>query len=80
MQGYKFNIFYADLVDKIQTPRYDVVPDRINGEKCIIKFHAEPPYEDAVRWLDPEEYFGMYFESGLITHTLVFQMTGILNC
>ncbi|KAK9188289.1 hypothetical protein WN944_019690 [Citrus x changshan-huyou] len=49
VQGYKFNIFYADLVDKIQTPRYDVVPDRINGEKCIIKFHAEPPYEDVVR-------------------------------
>ncbi|GAY43283.1 hypothetical protein CUMW_073280 [Citrus unshiu] len=49
VQGYKFNIFYTHLVDKIQTPRYDVVPDRINGEKCIIKFHAEPPYEDVVR-------------------------------
>lgn len=48
VQGYKFNIFYPDLVDKSKAPYYTVEKDGSNGETCIIRFHAGPPYEDIV--------------------------------
>ncbi|KAJ0963163.1 hypothetical protein J5N97_028285 [Dioscorea zingiberensis] len=48
VQGYKFNIFYPDLVDKSKAPSYTVEKDGSNGETCIIRFHAGPPYEDIV--------------------------------
>ncbi|KAJ1382234.1 Cactin, central domain [Sesbania bispinosa] len=46
VQGYKFNIFYPDLVDKTKAPTYTIEKDGSNGETCIIRFHAGPPYED----------------------------------
>lgn len=48
IQGYKFNIFYPDLIEKEKTPTYKVEPDRSNsdGDTCILRFHAGPPYED----------------------------------
>ncbi|XP_057445464.1 splicing factor Cactin-like isoform X1 [Lotus japonicus] len=47
VQGYKFNIFYPDLVDNGKAPTYSIEKDgSSNGETCIIKFHAGPPYED----------------------------------
>ncbi|CAF1332139.1 unnamed protein product, partial [Didymodactylos carnosus] len=49
VQGYKFNIFYPDLIDKAQTPSYDLVSKTVcedNREFAILKFHAGPPYED----------------------------------
>lgn len=48
VQGYKFNIFYPDLVDKTKAPTYTIEKDGSNGETCIIRFHAGPPYEDIV--------------------------------
>jgi hypothetical protein len=51
VQGYKFNIFYPDLVDKTQAPTYTIEKDGSNGETCIIRFHAGPPYEDIVSLL-----------------------------
>ena len=48
MQGYKFNIFYPDLVDKIKAPIYTIEKDGDNAETCIIRFHVGPPYEDIV--------------------------------
>ena len=48
VQGYKFNIFYPDLVDKTKAPSYTIEKDGSNGETCIIRFHAGPPYEDIV--------------------------------
>ncbi len=44
-QGYKFNIFYPDLLDKSVTPKYFLEPADTD-EFCIIRFHAGPPYED----------------------------------
>lgn len=46
VQGYKFNIFYPDLIDKAETPQYTLTP--IEGDKdfATLKFHAGPPYED----------------------------------
>lgn len=45
VQGYKFNIFYPDLIDKSATPEYFLTtcPDK---EFSILRFHAGPPYED----------------------------------
>jgi len=45
IQGYKFNVFYPDLIDKSKTPEYSLEPCD-NTEYCIIRFHAGPPYED----------------------------------
>ena len=57
VQGYKFNIFYPDLVDKAKAPTYKI--ERENGRRrgesfapageddtCLIRFIAGPPYED----------------------------------
>ncbi|OMO54473.1 hypothetical protein COLO4_36480 [Corchorus olitorius] len=44
VQGYKFNIFYPDLVDKGKAPKCSVVEE--DGETCIIRFEAGAPYED----------------------------------
>lgn len=48
VQGYKFNIFYPDLVDKSKAPTYSIEKDGSTGETCLIRFHAGPPYEDIV--------------------------------
>ncbi|OIW11319.1 hypothetical protein TanjilG_20468 [Lupinus angustifolius] len=73
VQGYKFNIFYPDLVDKIKAPHYTIERDSSNGETCIISFHAGPPYEDiAFRIVNKEwEYshkkgFKCTFERGIL--------------
>ena len=46
VQGYKFNIFYPDLVDKSSTPQYTLTPCKDNTDFCIMRIHAGPPYED----------------------------------
>ena len=45
VQGYKFNIFYPDLLDKSKTPQY-TLHQADTDEFCIIRFHSGPPYED----------------------------------
>lgn len=66
VQGYKFNIFYPDLIDKAKAPTFKII--RENGRKrgesfapageedtCLIRFIAGPPYEDiAFRIVDKE--------------------------
>ncbi|KAJ2331665.1 hypothetical protein GGI00_003151, partial [Coemansia sp. RSA 2681] len=47
VQGYKFNIFYPDLIDKSSAPTYRVESDSMGGEDTVIlRFIAGPPYED----------------------------------
>ncbi|XP_044734936.1 cactin [Chrysoperla carnea] len=46
VQGYKFNIFYPDLIDKSSTPEYFLTPCSDNRDFAILRFHAGPPYED----------------------------------
>lgn len=46
VQGYKFNIFYPDLIDPTQTPVYLLEPIPGEPDHCIIRFRAGPPYED----------------------------------
>ncbi|XP_078181118.1 cactus-binding carboxy-terminal, cactin [Carex rostrata] len=73
VQGYKFNIFYPDLVDKTKAPTYTIEKDGSTGETCFIRFHAGPPYEDiAFRIVNKEwEYshkkgFKCTFERGIL--------------
>ncbi|CAG9563687.1 unnamed protein product [Danaus chrysippus] len=46
VQGYKFNIFYPDLIDKSATPEFSLKPCSDNPEFAVLRFHAGPPYED----------------------------------
>ncbi|OAA47919.1 Cactin, domain protein [Metarhizium rileyi] len=66
VQGYKFNIFYPELIDKTKAPTYKIIREhgRRRGESfaaageddtCLIRFIAGPPYEDiAFRIVDRE--------------------------
>lgn len=46
VQGYKFNIFYPDLIDKMVTPKYAIIPCKDNTDFAILRISAGPPYED----------------------------------
>lgn len=46
VQGYKFNIFYPDLINKSCTPQYFLTPCNDNKDFALLRFHAGPPYED----------------------------------
>jgi len=76
VQGYKFNVFYPDLIDKVKAPTYRI--ERENGRKrgesfapageedtCLIRFISGPPYEDlAFRIVDKEWDFSAKRERG----------------
>lgn len=72
VQGYKFNVFYPDLVDRTTTPSYALEPAD-TGEFCIIRFHAGPPYEDVAFKIINKEWnssrkrgFRSTFERGVL--------------
>ncbi|KAG0325958.1 hypothetical protein BGZ99_010331 [Dissophora globulifera] len=46
VQGYKFNLFYPDLIDKSQAPTYEIVKEPGTNDTVLIMFRAGPPYED----------------------------------
>ena len=76
VQGYKFNIFYPDLIDKTKAPTYKI--EREGGRKkgqsfapageedtCVIRFMSGPPYEDvAFRIVDKEWDYSAKRERG----------------
>lgn len=75
VNGYKFNIFYPDLVDKQSAPRYTISPDPASpsGETCILRFTAGPPYEDLAFRIVNKEWersqkrgFKCAFERGIL--------------
>lgn len=43
--GYRFNIFYPNLVDKTKTPRFYLQRSE-TPDMCIIRFESGAPYED----------------------------------
>lgn len=45
VQGYKFNIFYPDLIDKTKAPTYHVEKSD-TADTVMLRFSAGPPYED----------------------------------
>lgn len=48
VQGYKFNIFYPDLLDKSKAPTYIIEREPDTNETVFIRFKAGPPYEVSV--------------------------------
>ncbi|PWZ00684.1 hypothetical protein BCV70DRAFT_231508 [Testicularia cyperi] len=46
VQGYKFNIFYPDLIDKTVAPTYKIIKEPGNQDTVLLRFSAGPPYED----------------------------------
>lgn len=46
VQGYKFNIFYPDLIDKSKAPTYKLIKQGPNEDTILLLFTAGPPYED----------------------------------
>ncbi len=76
VQGYRFNIFYPDLIDKTKAPTFKMVREhgRRKGESlapagkedtCLIRFIAGPPYEDlAFRIVDREWDYSAKKERG----------------
>ena len=44
VQGYKFNIFYPDLIDPTKSPTFSL--EKSSDDSTVIHFHAGPPYED----------------------------------
>ncbi|KAF7331853.1 Ubiquitin activating enzyme [Mycena kentingensis (nom. inval.)] len=46
VQGYKFNIFYPDLIDKSKAPTYKIIKEDGNEDTVLLYFSAGPPYED----------------------------------
>jgi hypothetical protein len=70
--GYKFNIFYPDLIDKSATPQYFLEGCDDPGF-AILRFHAGPPYEDIAfkvvsqQWLTGKHSgFRCVFERGVL--------------
>ncbi|CAH3023461.1 unnamed protein product [Porites evermanni] len=47
VQGYKFNIFYPDLINKSEAPEYFLEQSPGDSKDfAVLRFHAGPPYED----------------------------------
>ena len=72
VQGYKFNIFYPDLIDKAKAPQFYLEPCE-NSDLCIIRFHAGPPYEDIAFQIVSREWdyserrgFKNFFDRGVL--------------
>jgi len=72
VQGYKFNVFYPDLIDKTKAPQY-YIEKSDTPETCILRFHAGPPYEDVAfkivnrEWhLSPKFGFRVVFDRGVL--------------
>ena len=75
VQGYKFNIFYPDLIDKKATPDYKITPCKDNPEFGILKIHAGPPYEDiAFKIVNREWEFGYKRGFKCQFHNNIFQL------
>lgn len=75
VQGYKFNIFYPDLIDPSKPPTYTLEKDPDgNPDYCVIRFSAGPPYEDVAfkivnkRWnMVPKHGFKCVFQKGTLS-------------
>ena len=46
VQGYMFNIFYPDLLDRTRTPSFRLESCADSEGYCIVRFSGGPPYED----------------------------------
>uniref|UniRef100_A0A0G4GXL7 Splicing factor Cactin n=1 Tax=Chromera velia CCMP2878 TaxID=1169474 RepID=A0A0G4GXL7_9ALVE len=70
VQGYKFNIFYPDLIDNTKAPKYVLEASDTEGT-VILRFVAGPPYEDVAfkilnREWDKKFGFRCVFDRGIM--------------
>jgi len=79
VQGYKFNIFYPDLIDKTKSPTYYVEKNPDDEATVTLRFHAGPPYEDVAFKIVNQEWnvshkFGMrvVFDRGVLQRSYNF--------
>jgi hypothetical protein len=83
VQGYKFNIFYPDLIDPKKAPTYKVLPDTSGDDStAILRFSAGPPYEDVAfrivnkEWdRGPRKGFKNVFDRGMLMLYFNFKRT-----
>ena len=73
VQGYKFTVFYPDLVDKTKTPKYFLEAAE-EKEFAILRFHAGAPYEDVAFKILNREWeisaragFRVVFDRGILS-------------
>ena len=73
VHGYKFNIFYPDLVNPAKPPTYKIEPCVDDRDFVILRFQAGPPYDDLAfrivnqEWdLAPRKGFRCVFERGIL--------------
>ncbi|PWA50513.1 hypothetical protein CTI12_AA331100 [Artemisia annua] len=71
--GYKFDVFYPDLIDGNIPPSYTIEKDGNSVETCIIRFHGGLPYQDIAfkivnnEWeLSRKKGFKCVFEQGIL--------------
>ena len=75
VQGYKFNIFYPDLIDRSATPQFKLIPTGDSGDFCILKIMAGPPYEDiAFKIVNKEWEYGYKRGFRCQFHNNIFQL------
>jgi hypothetical protein len=75
VQGYKFNIFFPDLIDKAKTPTYTLTPCADNSDFAVLRITASPPYEDiAFKIVNREWEFGYKRGFKCQFHNNIFQM------
>ncbi len=72
VQGYKFTVFYPELINKFDTPTYHLEPAD-SPDFAIIRFHAGPPYQDIAfkivnrEWnVQPKQGFKCQFDKGVM--------------
>jgi len=84
VQGYKFNIFFPDLIDPSTAPKYSLEkdPESSDGSTCLIRFSGGPPYEDIAfrivnkQWnTDPKRGFKCIFDRGILQLYFSFKRT-----
>jgi hypothetical protein len=83
VQGYKFNIFYPDLIDKSKAPSYKVLKDPTGDDStALLMFTAAAPYEDvAFRIVNkdwdrgPRKGFKNVFDRGILQLYFNFKRT-----
>lgn len=46
VKGYRFSIFYPDMIEKSVSPQYSVKTCPDNKEFAVLRFHAGAPYQD----------------------------------
>ena len=88
VQGYKFNIFYPDLLDPKKpenAPKYSLERDPRagpQGDTCLLRFSAGAPYDDLVFRIVNREWeyqrsrgFRCVFDRGILQLYFNFKRT-----